>query len=217
MSDTTSANAEPSRDASLSRRAFFKGAGVVAAGGLVGEAARAAAANLAAEPARFSGEVEIELDVNGARQKVKVEPRTTLLNALRNHCQPPLTGAKLVCDRGSCGACTVLLDGQPVYSCMTLAIDAVGRSVTTVEGLAPQGELTPVQKAFCEHDASMCGFCTPGFVMSISACLAAKPEASLQEIQHACAGNLCRCGIYPHVFEAALAAGRAMRAQGGKR
>jgi xanthine dehydrogenase YagT iron-sulfur-binding subunit len=160
--------------------------------------------------------VELELEINGAKQKVSVEPRTTLLNALRNHCTPPLTGAKVVCDRGSCGACTVHLDGQPVYSCMTLAADAVGRQVTTVEGLAKEGELTEVQRALCEHDGSMCGFCTPGFVMSITACLERKPGATLDEIKHACAGNLCRCGTYPHVFEAALAAGRALRAKGGK-
>jgi aerobic-type carbon monoxide dehydrogenase small subunit (CoxS/CutS family) len=99
---------------------------------------------------------------------------------------------------------------------MTLAADAVGRKVTTVEGLAKEGELTEVQRALCEHDGSMCGFCTPGFVMSITACLERKPGATLDEIKHACAGNLCRCGTYPHVFEAALAAGRALRAKGGK-
>ncbi|HVS11689.1 MAG TPA: (2Fe-2S)-binding protein, partial [Planctomycetota bacterium] len=145
---------------------------------------------------------------NGAKQKVKVEPRTTLLNALRNHCEPPLTGAKLVCDHGSCGACTVLLDGRPVYACMQLAANAAGREVTTVEGLAKGGELTPVQQAFVEHDALMCGFCTPGFVVSVSACLKEKPSATLDEIKTACSGNLCRCGTYPKIFEAALAAGK---------
>ncbi|MCC7014217.1 MAG: (2Fe-2S)-binding protein [Planctomycetes bacterium] len=205
------------RDGVLTRRSFFKGAGVVAAGGLVGEAVHAAAHSMSLEPVRLSGEVEIELSINGALQKLKVEPRTTLLNALRNHCNPPLTGAKLVCDRGSCGACTVHLDGQPVYSCMTLAVACVGRAVTTIEGLGAPGQLNEVQQAFCEHDASMCGFCTPGFVMSISACLERKPDATLDEIKHACAGNLCRCGTYPHVFDAALSAGRALRAKGGKR
>ncbi len=197
----------------FTRRSLFRGAGALAAGSLVADAARAAAT---APTTRLVGPVEIELVINGAAQKVEVEPRTTLLNALRNHCSPPLTGAKLVCDRGSCGACTVHLDGRPVYSCMTLAVDAVGKRVTTVEGLARKGELTEVQRAMCEHDGSMCGFCTPGFVMSITACLERKPDATLDEIKHACAGNLCRCGTYPHVFDAALAAGRALRAKGGK-
>lgn len=197
----------------FSRRNLFRGAGALAAGGLVADAARAAAQPTST---RLAGTIEVQLEINGARQKVSVEPRTTLLNALRNHCSPPLTGAKLVCDRGSCGACTVHLDGQPVYSCMTLAVDAVGRKVTTVEGLAKNGELTVVQRALCEHDGSMCGFCTPGFVMSITACLERKADATLDEIKHACAGNYCRCGTYPHVFDAALAAGRALRAKGGK-
>lgn len=197
----------------FSRRNLFRGAGALAAGSLVADAARAAARSNAT---RLAGALEIELSINGAPQKLTVEPRTTLLNALRNHCTPPLTGSKLACDRGSCGACTVHLDGQPVYSCMTLAVDAVGRQVTTVEGLAQGGELSEVQRAICEHDGSMCGFCTPGFAMSISACLERKPDATLDEIKHACAGNYCRCGTYPHLFDAALAAGRALRAKGGK-
>src|SRR5688572_4774735 len=190
MSDVATSGGE--RDPALSRRALFKGAGVVAAGGLIGDAALAARARLG--PTVLEGEVELELSINGAKQKLAVEPRTTLLSALRNHCQPPLTGSKLVCDRGSCGACTVHVDGRPVYSCMTLAADAVGHEVTTIEGLARDGELTALQRAFCEHDASMCGFCTPGFVMAITACLDAKPEATLEEIKRACSGNLCRCG-----------------------
>jgi aerobic-type carbon monoxide dehydrogenase small subunit (CoxS/CutS family) len=216
MSDPQRPHDDTSRGTSLSRRAFFRGAGVVAAGSLVGEAAHAAARASNLEPVRIDGSVELELEINGARQKVTVEPRTTLLNTLRNHCSPPLTGTKSVCERGSCGACTVHLDGKPVYSCMTLAVDAVGRKVTTIEGLATQGELTELQSAFCAHDGSMCGFCTPGFVMSISACLERNPAASLEEIQRSCSGNLCRCGTYPQVFEAALAAGRVMRAKGGK-
>jgi xanthine dehydrogenase YagT iron-sulfur-binding subunit len=198
---------------SFSRRSLFRGAGALAAGSVAADAARAAAPT----SVRLAGTLEVELQINGAAQKVAVEPRTTLLNALRNHCTPPLTGAKLVCDRGSCGACTVLLDGQPVYSCMTLALDAVGRKVTTVEGVASNGEMNEVQRAICGHDGSMCGFCTPGFVISITACLERKPEATLDEIKHACAGNYCRCGTYPHLFDAALAAGREMRAKGGKR
>lgn len=196
----------------VSRRSFLKGAGgVAAAGGALG-AANAFAAAPTTE--RLSGTVEIELLVNGEPRKVKVEPRTTLLNALRNHCEPPVTGPKLVCDRGSCGACTVLLEGQPVYSCMQLAVDCTGRAVTTVEGLAVDGKLSTVQEAFVAHDALMCGFCTPGFVVSISACLQKNPKATREELQQACSGNFCRCGTYPRVFEAALDAGRKL--QGGR-
>jgi aerobic-type carbon monoxide dehydrogenase small subunit (CoxS/CutS family) len=200
--------------ANMSRRALLKGAGIAAAGGMMSEAALAAARAMKAEPTRLSGEVEIELSINGAKQRVKVEPRTTLLNALRNHCQPPLTGAKLVCDAGSCGACTVFIDKKPVYACMLLAADCVGREVTTIEGLAPAGELTPVQQAFVDCDASMCGFCTPGFVMSVTACLERDPRASLDEVKRACSGNLCRCGTYPHVFQAVVEAKRLIA--GGK-
>ncbi|MBM3977376.1 MAG: (2Fe-2S)-binding protein, partial [Planctomycetes bacterium] len=167
------------------------------------------------ETAKLAGELEIELDVNGARRTCAVEPRTTLLSALRDRMDPALTGAKLVCDNGNCGACTVLLDGEPVYACMTLAVRARGRKIRTIEGIAKDGKLSELQQAFCEHDASMCGFCTPGFVMSITACLEQKPGASLDEIKRACAGNLCRCGTYPHIFEAALAVARG--AQGGPR
>jgi xanthine dehydrogenase YagT iron-sulfur-binding subunit len=182
----------------LTRRSFLKGAGGVTAGGLVGQSA--AAARSAQGPQRTSGPVELELSVDGA-----------LLNALRNHCDPPITGPKLGCDHGSCGACTVLLDGKPVYACMLLALDAVGREITTVEGLSAGDELSVVQQAFVEKDATMCGFCTPGFVVSVTACLERKPDASLDEIQQACSGNLCRCGTYPQVFEAALEAGRRMK------
>jgi aerobic-type carbon monoxide dehydrogenase small subunit (CoxS/CutS family) len=191
---------------SLSRRAFLKGAGGAAAAGTALGAMRAAAGQDTDQ--RIAGATEIELSINGAKQKLTVEPRTTLLNALRNHCQPPLTGTKLVCDTGSCGACTVFVDGRPQYACMRLAADCAGREITTIEGLSRDGELTPVQRAFVDCDASMCGFCTPGFVMSVTACLAHNPRASLDEIKRACSGNLCRCGTYPHVFQAALSAQR---------
>lgn len=195
--------------AGLSRRSFLKGAGGVGAGGLVVTAAEAAVRQEG--PQRSSGSIELELDVNGSKRKVKVEPRTTLLNALRNHCEPPVTGPKLVCDEGTCGACTVLLDGEPAYSCMLLTLDTTGRKITTVEGLEQDGELSPVQAAFVAQDALMCGFCTPGFVMSVTACLTRDPAASEDEIRRACSGNLCRCGTYPQIFKAALQAGSAMK------
>jgi aerobic-type carbon monoxide dehydrogenase small subunit (CoxS/CutS family) len=117
-----------------------------------------------------------------------------------------LTGSKEVCDRGTCGACTVLFDDKPVYSCSVLAIEAQGKAITTIEGLAKEGQLSPVQKAFIEQDALMCGFCTPGFVMSVTALLKQNPHPTEAQVKHACCGNLCRCGTYPRVLQAALKA-----------
>lgn len=211
------------QDSRVSRRSFLKGAGGVAAVGGAMETVKAFAS--AGEVERLSGVVEIELSVNGEKKKLKVEPRTTLLNALRNHCEPPVTGPKLVCDRGSCGACTVLVDGAPVYSCLQLAVDATGKQITTVEGLAARdgvagGELSAVQEAFVAEDALMCGFCTPGFVTSVTACLEKNPAATREEVQRACSGNFCRCGTYTRVFDAALEAGKKLAAnrapKGGK-
>jgi aerobic-type carbon monoxide dehydrogenase small subunit (CoxS/CutS family) len=153
-----------------------------------------------------AGSVSIQLRVNGAARKLTIEPRTTLLSALRNRLD--LTGPKEVCDRGACGGCTVLLDGRPVNSCLMLALDARGRAITTIEGLATGDRLDPVQHAFVEKDALMCGYCTPGMVMSVRALLDRNPDPSLDDVRHAVAGNLCRCGTYPKVFEAALAAAR---------
>ncbi len=206
-----------SKPGGYTRRSFLKGAGTVAASGVVAQTALAAAPETAEGRAlvpRLAGEVEIQLEVNGKTQKVKCEPRTTLLSALRHRVDPPHTGTKLVCDQGACGACTVLLDGEPVCSCMTLAVDAQGREIRTIEGLADGDALSPVQSAFVENDALMCGFCTPGFVMSVTGCLEKNPDASLPEIKTACSGNLCRCGTYPHIFDAAVQAGRQMK-QGG--
>ncbi|MEO6709334.1 MAG: (2Fe-2S)-binding protein [Planctomycetota bacterium] len=196
----------------VSRRSFLKGAGGVAAASTALGAAQAFASSPQVE--RMTGSTEIELSINGAKRKLKVEPRTSLLNALRNHCEPPLTGAKLVCNQGSCGACTVFVDKKPVYACMLLAMDCIEKPIATVEGLAVDGKLSAVQEAFVARDALMCGFCTPGFVMSVTACLEKNPKATREEIQKFCSGNLCRCGTYPRVFEAALEAGKQML--GGK-
>ncbi len=136
-----------------------------------------------------------------------IEPRTTLLNTMRNQLDPPLTGPKLVCDMGTCGACTVLVDDKPVYSCLVLAVDAVGKKITTVEGLGAPEQLNAVQAAFVEQDALMCGFCTPGFVTTLSAYLKQNPKPTLEQVREACKGNFCRCGTYPRIFEAALKAG----------
>jgi xanthine dehydrogenase YagT iron-sulfur-binding subunit len=194
-----------------SRRKFLKGVGIAGAGAAVvdklwvdAEAKELQAAN----PQTLSGNIKVVLDVNGSKRTVEVEPRTTLLNALRNHAEPAVTGPKLVCDAGTCGACTVLLDGKPAYSCLVLAVDAANRKITTVEGLGTPENPNAVQAAFVEKDALMCGFCTPGFVTTISAYLKKNPNPSLAQVQEACKGNFCRCGTYPRVFEAALAAAK---------
>ncbi len=194
-----------------SRRSFLKGVGIAGAGAAVADALWIKTeANEAQRkgPTTLSGTVPIILDINGQKRTVHIEPRTTLLNTLRDHLEPPVTGPKLVCDMGTCGACTVLMDGKPVYSCLVLAVDAVGKSVTTVEGLGSPEKLSRVQSAFVEKDALMCGFCTPGFVTTISAYLRKNSNPTLAEVREACKGNLCRCGTYPRVFEAALAAAK---------
>jgi xanthine dehydrogenase YagT iron-sulfur-binding subunit len=201
----------------FTRRRFLTGVGAVGVGALVVDpkpllAADDAPQTPAAGSKIISGPVQIALNVNGQDCQVTVEPRTTLLNALRNSVVPQTTGPKLVCDMGTCAACTVLLDDKPCYGCLTLAIDAVGRKITTAEGLGTPGNLNAVQAAFCEKDAMMCGFCTPGFVTAISGLLMQNPNPTLEEIKEGCKGNFCRCGTYPHIFEAALAA-----AKSGKR
>jgi xanthine dehydrogenase YagT iron-sulfur-binding subunit len=199
----------------FSRRKFLRGVGAVGVGALVVEPPPLFAADEAPPPSAgtgvISGPVQITLNVNGQNTNLTIEPRTTLLSALRNRAEPPITGPKLVCDMGTCGACTVLLDDRPVYGCLTLAIDAVGRKITTVEGLGTPDDLNAVQAAFVEKDAQMCGYCTSGFVTSISGLLKRNPDPTLQEVREACKGNFCRCGTYPHVFEAALAAAKAAK------
>ena len=195
-------------DSRISRRSFIKSAGAVAAvAGLAGvHEARADDAPVDSGIAERLGPdaQTIELKINGEVRRVSVEPRVTLLRALRESLG--LTGTKLVCDRGACGACTVHLDGNPVTSCMMLAVDARGHEITTIEGLGNPAKMHPVQDAFVEHDALQCGFCTPGMVMSIAAARASNPNARREDFRHATAGNICRCGTYTHVFEAALAA-----------
>ena len=194
-----------------SRRKFLKGVGIAGAGATIADhlwREKAEAKEEQNTTQAVSGATKITLQVNGQLRNVEVEPRTTLLNALRNHLEPAVTGPKLVCDVGTCGACTVLLDGKPVYSCLVLAVDATNKKITTVEGLGSPENPNAVQAAFVEHDALMCGFCTPGFVTTISAYLKKNPNPSLEEVREACKGNFCRCGTYPRVFEAALAAAK---------
>ena len=211
MSDDHERKKKPDHDPS--RRKFLKGVGVAGAGAaladhLIGSEQKIAAESRAASPDAMTGTVNIVLDINGTKRNVTVEPRTTLLNALRNHAEPPITGPKLVCDMGTCGACTVIMDGKNVYSCLVLAVDAVGKKLTTVEGFGSPERMNAVQSAFVENDGMMCGFCTPGFVTTISAYLKKNPNPSLAEVREACKGNFCRCGTYPRVFEAALAAAK---------
>lgn len=143
------------------------------------------------------GKAPVTLMVNGKKLTAELEPRVTLLDALRDHFD--LTGAKRVCDRGTCGACTVLLDGKPVYACSMLAIDAQGRQITTVEALGEPGRLHPVQQAFIDNDAQQCGFCTPGFVVAAAAFVSKHPNPTDDQIRRELSGNLCRCGTYAGV------------------
>ena len=146
----------------------------------------------------------VPLTVNGSTIEVRVEPRRTLLDALRHDLV--LTGTKKVCDMGDCGACTVLVDGTPMYACLMLAVDCADRQITTIEGLATADTLDPVQQAFIDADAFQCGFCTPGQIMSIKGLLSANPAPTLDDIKRAVSGNLCRCGAYQHIVKAGLLA-----------
>lgn len=144
--------------------------------------------------------IPVHLDINGQHHTLELEPRVTLLDALRDRLG--LTGTKKGCDHGQCGACTVHVDGERVLACLTLAAQAEGRAITTIEGLAREGELHPVQAAFLEQDAFQCGYCTPGQIMSAVACIREGYAGSDEEIREYMAGNLCRCGAYPHIVAA---------------
>jgi xanthine dehydrogenase YagT iron-sulfur-binding subunit len=195
----------PENSSGLSRRDFLKISGVGAAAPLV---ARAGALVAEAEESTVAiqgpGKVPVTLNVNGKTLKAQLEPRVTLLDALRDEFE--LTGAKRVCDRGTCGACTVLLDGKAAYSCSVLAIDAQNRQITTVEGLGEPGRLHPVQQAFVDNDAQQCGFCTPGFVVATKAFLDQHPNPTLEQIKHGLGGNFCRCGTYAGIRAAVMQA-----------
>jgi xanthine dehydrogenase YagT iron-sulfur-binding subunit len=148
------------------------------------------------------GAVPITLTINGRTHKLEVEPRVTLLDALRTRLD--ITGVKRVCDRGSCGACTMIVDGKTIYACSTLAIETQGKAIRTVESFTQGTVLHPVQQAFCDHDGLMCGFCTPGFVVSAVALLEKNPKPTRAQAQKALDGNICRCGTYQRVLEAVL-------------
>ena len=184
----------------LTRRQFLTTAGagalVVAASGQLGKEGAASAAVIR------SGEgSKVTLLINSKKFEMLVEPRWSLLHVLRE--ELGFTATKEGCGRGECGACTVLIDGVPRYSCMTLAVEAEGAEITTVEGLMKGEELGPVQMAFVEHDAFQCGYCTPGQIMAVEALLRKEPHPTPEQIRHGVSGNLCRCGTYSHIFEAA--------------
>jgi xanthine dehydrogenase YagT iron-sulfur-binding subunit len=189
----------PKDDFGFSRRDFLK---TVGAGGIAVSVVGPAIADAQEATAVGPGRVPITLAVNGKTHRLQVEPRVTLLDAVRNHLD--ITGVKRVCDRGSCGACTMIVDGRTIYACSTLAIEMQGKNIRTVEGLAEGTALHPVQRAFCESDALMCGFCTPGFVTATVALLEKNPKPSVDEVRKALDGNICRCGTYKRVLEAAL-------------
>ena len=149
---------------------------------------------------------EVALRVNGETVSVIVPPRRTLLDTLRESLG--LTGTKRVCDEGTCGACTVIVDDRPVYACMTLAVSCEGKSVETIEGLSKDGELHPVQRAFIDADAFQCGFCTPGQIMSVAALLRTTPTPTEDDVRRAVAGNICRCGAYASIVAAGVSAGK---------
>jgi aerobic-type carbon monoxide dehydrogenase small subunit (CoxS/CutS family) len=183
----------------FSRRSFLKtvGAGGVAAGVLT----KAPNVDAQGAPVAGPGPVPMTLNVNGKTLRLEIEPRVTLLDALRMRAD--LTGNKRGCDRGACGACTMIVDGRTVYACSTLAIEVQGKKIRTVDGLgSPNGQLHPVQQAFCDKDALMCGFCTPGFIMASVGVLEKYPNATPEQIKKGLDGNICRCGTFSRVFEA---------------
>ncbi len=197
----------------LSRRDFLRGGatGALTTGliATMGPQAEASSHGKVVGP----GAVSVQLKINGKLRPLEVEPRTTLLDALRNRLD--VTGAKKVCDRGTCGACTVLLSGKPVYACSVLAIEVQGQEIVTVEGLGSPEQLHPLQEAFIANDAQQCGFCTPGFIVACKAFLDGNPDPTMEEVHKGLGGNLCRCGTYAGMGPAVLEAAKALK--GGER
>ncbi len=211
--ENDSAEKECNHRKGLTRRGFLASVSV-------GAVAAAASGALCADaaPSAVNGEGEemmrVTLSVNERRRELLVEPRWSLLFVLRE--KLGLTGSKVGCERGECGACTVLVDGVPKYACLMLAVEAEGAEITTVEGLMDGEALGPVQQAFLEEDAFQCGYCTPGQIMAAEGLLRAASEPTLQDIQTGMSGNLCRCGAYPHIFKAVKRASDLRRKERGK-
>lgn len=200
---------KPEKPGSISRRGFLRGAGIAAAGTVIAGSGIIIAKSRSHEKDKIfdSATVNINMKVNGRVRPLNIEPRTTLADALRNELK--FTGTKVGCNRGACSACTVWIDGIPVLSCMTLAVEVGDREVTTIEGLAKNDRLHPVQEAFMEHDATQCGFCTSGMIMTASHLLEHNLSPTEDDVKKALSGNFCRCGTHPKVFTATLdAAGK---------
>src|SRR5512140_1983565 len=193
----------------ISRRGFLSSVGTGAVAASIG----GAAPSPAQEIQTVRNGVTVSLRINGYARKVAVEPRWSLLFVLRE--MLGLTAVKVGCERGECGACTVLIDGKPRYACMTLAVEAEGHAVTTLEGLMDGEKLGPVQQAFAEEDAFQCGFCTPGQIMAVEGLLRQNPDPTIEEIRMGVSGNLCRCAAYRHIFNAGLKAAQ-LRKKGGQ-
>jgi xanthine dehydrogenase YagT iron-sulfur-binding subunit len=193
----------------LSRRGFLSSVG---AGAVVAASLKDAAPARAQEIEATGKTATIQLIVNGSKRKVLVEPRWSLAYVLREVLG--LTGTKIGCERGECGACTVLIDGKPQYSCLTLAVEAEGCEITTIEGLMQGDKLGPVQQAFLEEDAFQCGFCTSGQIMAVEGMLRRNPDPDIDQIRTGVSGNICRCGAYKNIFNAAEKASR-LKKQGG--
>jgi xanthine dehydrogenase YagT iron-sulfur-binding subunit len=195
----------------LSRRDFLvRGAGLAVTAPALTEMGLPAPSGAAAD-VKISGpgKVPVSLKINGKPHSLTLEPRVTLLEALRDFLD--YTGAKKVCDRGTCGACTVMVDGKTVYACSMLAIEAQGKEILTIEGLSQDGKLHPIQEAFVQNDAMQCGFCTPGFVISCKSFLDKHPEPTMADIEEGLGGNLCRCGTYVGIRQAVMSASKAMK------
>ncbi len=193
----------------ISRRGFLSS---VSAGAALAVSLTDIPATTAQEIEAVGNTVTVSLRINGATRKILVEPRWSLLYVLREVLG--LTGTKIGCDRGECGACTVLIDGRPRYACMTLAVEAEGHEIITLEGLMDGEKLGPVQQAFAEEDAFQCGFCTPGQIMAVEALLRRTPSPTIEQIRAGLSGNLCRCAAYRHIFNAAAKAAE-LRRKGG--
>jgi xanthine dehydrogenase YagT iron-sulfur-binding subunit len=187
----------------LSRRTFIVAAGVSAMTVPLGSAAAARAPELSVSGPQANS---VTLTINGAAHRMTIEPRVTLLDAIRDHAG--LTGTKKGCDQGTCGACTVMVNGRRIDSCLTLAVMHQEDAITTIEGIANGEKLHPVQAAFIEYDGFQCGFCTPGQIVSAVAMLAEGHALDDQTVRTQMSGNICRCGCYPHIVEAILAAGK---------
>ena len=209
MSSRKDAEPPAKPKAGFSRRGFIRGVGL--GSGAVGTGLLETEAVAAPAPANVAGPgpVAITLTINGKPVNVTVEPRVTLLDAMRNYLD--LSGAKRVCDRGTCGACTVIMAGKTVYSCSVLAIDAQGKNIETIEGLAAGNNLHPISAAFVNHDAQQCGYCTSGFVMAAKGFIDKHPNPTMEDVKHGLGGNLCRCGTYMGIRQAVLEAAKEMK------